>query len=211
MGLQSHKSSNLGNFGTPTWSFGTKSHLDVGSMANHRVCYKGEGGGFPQVRAIVNLVCPCCPWFVLAPRVLQLCTNHLVWVLCKPMWVNEACQLFLVPSQNFSTPFYPSKCYEPGSVLQLLLLPLFFTWTHNWIPQGVGSASICVMSQLEKEKVWDVVAPLGQSFLIFLSHSIQPPTPMTFVPREQCHHSHVYSKHNNKEEKEKVATNKRKK
>jgi hypothetical protein len=38
-----------------------KSHLDVGSMASHRVYYKGEGGGFPQVRAVVSLVCPCCP------------------------------------------------------------------------------------------------------------------------------------------------------
>ncbi len=33
---------------------------------------RGEGGGFPQVRAVVSLVCPCCPWLVLAPRVLQL-------------------------------------------------------------------------------------------------------------------------------------------
>ncbi len=56
----------------------------------------------------------------------------------------------------------------------------------------------------ERESL-DVVAPLGQSFLIFLSLSIQPSTPMTFVPRGQYHHSHVYSKHNNKEEKEKVA------
>jgi hypothetical protein len=47
-----------------------KSHLDVGSMASHRVYYKGDGGGFPQVRVVVSLVCSCCPGFVLAPRVL---------------------------------------------------------------------------------------------------------------------------------------------
>jgi len=63
---------------------GEKSHLDVTSMANHKVYYKGEGGGFPQVRAVVSLVCPCCPWIVLAPKVLQLCTNHFVWVVCRP-------------------------------------------------------------------------------------------------------------------------------
>jgi len=62
---------------------GEKSHLDVGSMDNNRVYYKGEGGGFPQVRAVVSLVCPCCLWFVLAPKVLQLCTNHFVWVVCR--------------------------------------------------------------------------------------------------------------------------------
>jgi len=80
------RKSHLGRFwdshlGVP----GEKSHLDVAFVANHRVYYKGEGGGFPQVRAVVSLVCPCCPWFVLAPRVLQLCTNHFVWVVCTPV------------------------------------------------------------------------------------------------------------------------------
>jgi hypothetical protein len=64
---------------------GEKNHLDVGSVASHLVYYKGEGGGFPQVRAVVSLVCPCCPCLVLAPRVFQLCTNHLVWVVCRPV------------------------------------------------------------------------------------------------------------------------------
>jgi len=62
---------------------GEKSHLDVGPMKRSRVYYKGEGGGFPQVRAVVSLMCPCCPWLILTPKVLQLCTNHLMWVVCK--------------------------------------------------------------------------------------------------------------------------------
>jgi len=64
---------------------GEKSHSDVGPVERSRVYYKGEGSGFPQVRAVVSLVCPCCSWFVLAPKVLQLCTNHFVWVVCRPM------------------------------------------------------------------------------------------------------------------------------
>jgi hypothetical protein len=48
----------------------TKCHLDVGFMERHKVYYKGEGGGFPQVRVVVSLVSPSCPWFVLAPKVL---------------------------------------------------------------------------------------------------------------------------------------------
>ncbi len=40
----------------PLGNLGTKSHLDVGFVEKHRVYYKGEGGGFPQVRAVVNLV-----------------------------------------------------------------------------------------------------------------------------------------------------------
>ncbi len=109
----------------PLRSPGKKSHLDVAFVESCRVYYKGEGGGFPQVRAVVSLVCPRCSWLVLAPRVLQLCTNHFVWVMCRPMWVNEACQLFLVPSRSSNTPLYPPKCYELGSVLRLLLLLMF--------------------------------------------------------------------------------------
>ncbi len=69
--------------GLPLGSPETKSHLDVGLMERHRVYYKGEGGGFPQVRAVVSLVSPNCLWLVLAPKVFQLCTNHLVLVLCR--------------------------------------------------------------------------------------------------------------------------------
>jgi hypothetical protein len=69
----------------PLGSPGKNNHLDVASVESCRVYYKGEGGGFPQVRAVVSLVCPCCPWLVLAPKVLQLCTNHFVWVVCKPV------------------------------------------------------------------------------------------------------------------------------
>jgi hypothetical protein len=116
--------------------------LDVASVESCRVYYKGEGGGFSQVQAVMSLVCPCCPWFVLTPKVLQLCTNHFVWVVCRPMWVSEACQLFLVPSRSSNMPLYPSKCCELGSVLRLLLLPLCFIWTHLWVLWGVGSASI---------------------------------------------------------------------
>ncbi len=62
---------------------GTKNHLDVGFVTSHKVYYKGEGGGFPQVRVVVSLVCPCCPWLVLTPKVFQLRTNHLVWVFVQ--------------------------------------------------------------------------------------------------------------------------------
>jgi len=72
-------------------SLGIKNHLDVGFMKRHKVYYKGEGGGFPQVRAMVSLVNPNCLWFILTPKVFQLCANHLVLVLCKSVWVVDAC------------------------------------------------------------------------------------------------------------------------
>jgi hypothetical protein len=71
----------VGISGFPFGSPGTKSHLDVAPVERHIVYYKGEGCGFLQVRAVVSFVNPSCPWLVFAPKVLQLCTNHLVLVL----------------------------------------------------------------------------------------------------------------------------------
>jgi hypothetical protein len=77
--------------GLPLGNPETKCHLNVGFVERHRVYYKGEGDGFPQVRVVVNFVNPSCPWLILAPKVLQLCTNHFVLVLCKSVWVVNAC------------------------------------------------------------------------------------------------------------------------
>ncbi len=46
----------LGILGLPFGSLGTKCHLDVGLVESHKVYYKREGGGFPQVWVVVNLV-----------------------------------------------------------------------------------------------------------------------------------------------------------
>ncbi len=77
--------------GLPLGSPGTKCHLDVGFMERHIIYYKGEGGGFPQVQAVLSFASSNYLWFVLAPKVLQLCTNHLMLVLCRSMWIVEAC------------------------------------------------------------------------------------------------------------------------
>jgi hypothetical protein len=128
--------------GLPLRSPGTKSHLDVGPMERHRVYYIGEGGGFPQVWAVVSLVCTGCPWLVLAPKVLKLCTNHFVLVLCRSVWVSKTCHFFLVPSRSSSMPFYPfivvrakERALTPCSSI-VFSLGLTF-----WVPQGVGNAS----------------------------------------------------------------------
>ncbi len=59
-------------FGSPK----TKNHLDVALVENCRVYYKGEGGGFPQVRAMMSLVNLSFSWLVLTPKAFQLCINH---------------------------------------------------------------------------------------------------------------------------------------
>jgi hypothetical protein len=49
----------LGILGLSLGSPETKCHLGVSSMARHKVYYKGEGGDFPQVWALVSFVNPC--------------------------------------------------------------------------------------------------------------------------------------------------------
>jgi hypothetical protein len=52
----------------------TECHLGVSFVARHKVYYKGEGGGFPQVRAIVSLVSPSLP--VARPNTKSVPTMH---------------------------------------------------------------------------------------------------------------------------------------
>ncbi len=46
----------LAILGLPLQSLGTKCHLDVGLVERHKIYYKGEGGGFPQVWDVVSLM-----------------------------------------------------------------------------------------------------------------------------------------------------------
>jgi len=68
-------------------SLETKCHVDVGLVKRHIVYYKGEGGGFPQVRAVVSLMSPSLP--VAHPSTKSAPTTHkppCVWFcagLCK--------------------------------------------------------------------------------------------------------------------------------
>jgi len=57
-------------FGSP----GTKCHLDVSLMERHIVYYKGKGGGFRQVRAVVSLGNPRLP--VVRPNTKSVPTMH---------------------------------------------------------------------------------------------------------------------------------------
>jgi hypothetical protein len=57
MALQSARSPNFGKFGNPM----TKWHLGASPVAKHREHYKGEGGGFLQVWAMMSLMSLCLP------------------------------------------------------------------------------------------------------------------------------------------------------
>ncbi len=70
MGPQVARIPILGILGLPFGSLRTKCHLNVGLVERHRVYYKGEGGGFPQVRVVVSFVSP--NLLVARPSVLAM-------------------------------------------------------------------------------------------------------------------------------------------
>jgi hypothetical protein len=75
MSLQSYKRPNFENFRTPNLkAMGQNYILDVAFMINHREYYKGEDGGFPQVRAVVSFVNLC--MFVVHSSTKSVQTMH---------------------------------------------------------------------------------------------------------------------------------------
>jgi hypothetical protein len=60
--------------GLPLGSLGTKNQLDVVLVERCRVYYKGEGGGFPQVQVMMNLVSPSLP--MTRPNTKSVQTMH---------------------------------------------------------------------------------------------------------------------------------------
>jgi len=54
------RESQLGNFGTPTWESRDKMSLGCGLHGEAHSILKGEGGGFPQIQAMMSLVSPSC-------------------------------------------------------------------------------------------------------------------------------------------------------
>jgi hypothetical protein len=64
----------LGILELPFGNLGKKCHLYVSLVERHKVYYKGEGHGFPQVRAVVNLMRPRLP--VICPKTKSAPTMH---------------------------------------------------------------------------------------------------------------------------------------
>ncbi len=62
----------LGISGLSLGSPKIKCHLDVGLLERHKVYYKGEGGGFPQVQAMVSLMNPNLPMVLPSTKRTQI-------------------------------------------------------------------------------------------------------------------------------------------
>jgi hypothetical protein len=114
--------------GLPHGSPKTKWHLGVGLVVRHRIYYKREDGGFPQVWAVVSLMSPNLPMIRLSTKnVLVMYSSTCYLVLCRYVWVIDCFSFFLVPSRSSDTPFYPQKCYKLGSVSPIPYSFIVFT------------------------------------------------------------------------------------
>ncbi len=142
----------VGISGLPLGSPKTKSHLMWPPWRGAEYTIRGK----VVVRAVGSLMSPSCLWFVLTPKVLQLCTNHFVLILCKFAWVVEACQFFLVPSWSSNTPFYPSKVL----------------WARERALTPYSSVVFSLDSHLSRSRNWERVnqTPCNTFILFFLNH-----------------------------------------
>jgi hypothetical protein len=139
MSPQSHESPNLGNFGTPTWESREKCHLNVSLVASHILCYKGEGGGFPQIRAMVSLVSPSLPKVCRNPTLRQ------VWG-----WDSH--------SQKVRTWSPPGLLKTQSSIVKVKtprLKVLFISFERSWsvdVENGLACAILTSATQVMVER-----------------------------------------------------------
>jgi hypothetical protein len=111
MGPQNRGSPNFQN-----WESWDKMTLGVGHMAMHRVYYKREGDGFPQVRVVVSFMVYVCLWPFCAPKCSNYALINLLFGLCKFVWVIELIVNLLSPIQELKQSPLPWKCYELKSL-----------------------------------------------------------------------------------------------
>jgi hypothetical protein len=119
----------VGISGFSLGSHKTKCHLDVAFVESCREYYKGEGGGFPQVRAIVSLVSLVSSRLPVArPNTKSVQTMHeptFVFGFCRFAWLNSCLSFFLIPSRSSNMPLYPRNVTNQGTCLGSLFFCCF--------------------------------------------------------------------------------------
>jgi hypothetical protein len=78
-------------------------------VAREKVYYKGMAS--PKSRLWWVLCVRGCPWFVRAPKVLKLCTNRLLFGLCRSVWVIELLVNLLILILELQHAPLPPKCW----------------------------------------------------------------------------------------------------
>ncbi len=103
-----------------------KWHLDTNPMARHRVYYKGEGGDFPQVWAVMNFARLCLLMVRLCTKMFQLHTNQLIIWFVQVYVSNWCFSFFLVPIPEFHhAPLPPQSATSQGACPNFLFFHCF--------------------------------------------------------------------------------------
>jgi hypothetical protein len=123
----------------PSWESWDKMTFGCRPVAKHRKYYKGEGGGFPQVRNMVSIVSLCLP---VARPCTKRCSNYaltnLLFSLCKSVWIIDL--LVILPSPHpeaLARPSTPKMLWTRECTPTLYLFVVFTLLTHNWVHQRV--------------------------------------------------------------------------
>jgi hypothetical protein len=127
----------------PLGSAKTKWHLGVGPVAKHIIYYKGEGGAFPQIWAMVNLVSLCllmarpCTKMFYAPKCSKHALTNLLFSLCKFVWVIEV--LVNLPSPILElqqTRLSTLEMLRARGCAPTLFPSIVHLWTCSWVHEG---------------------------------------------------------------------------
>jgi hypothetical protein len=109
MGPQSSKNPNFGNFGTPIWEFWDKMPFGCGPRGEAQKYYKGgKVVASPKFGPWWILWIQIWLWFVLPPKMFNLCNNQLV-VWFVQIRVVKCLSFFLFPYRSSSMPLYPQS------------------------------------------------------------------------------------------------------
>jgi hypothetical protein len=126
MGLQSGKSSNFGNFGTPNFEIPRKWHLGVTPVASHKKYYKGGRRWLPPNSGRGD---SCEFVYACGSSMHQKCFSYasinLLFGLCKSIWIIDP--LVTCPNPH---PRALAHLFYPWNVMNQGAYPNFFWCFH---------------------------------------------------------------------------------
>jgi hypothetical protein len=114
-----HKVMGLQSCGNPNFE-----NLGVGPMARHREYYKRKVVASPKSGLWGVLWVHVCLWLVCALKMFHYALTNLLFGLCRSVWIIDALVIRPSPILKLQHTPLPPKCYELGSMPQLLLLPM---------------------------------------------------------------------------------------
>jgi hypothetical protein len=99
-----------------------------------------------------------CLWFVREPKCSNYVLTNLLFCLCMPMWVIDACHSSWSSSRSSSTPLYPQSAASQGVHPNSFSFRSFHLWIRSWVHRGAWGASIIVdlVMHVKEQEDWQL-------------------------------------------------------